>query len=382
VTYALTATLLGLVTVGWFLVALLPALREHFGRTDITPLRLTSDAANIRFFAASFHRYVQEQLPALRLKAAGQPTVVTTLTDKTGAWYARPSDGIVTLFERAGASTATAALAAISEASLRVPSDVAVLRELYTSGSLQGGARNVYRAVLVDDDASLGDETTIVRWLDAGGSLRVGRNSTLWGRASSWGTMSLGDGTRFQRLAAPRIEFGDSATSPVVTQSVVAEHRVVPPAHAAVGSGRWKLDGDFTVPDGGVVDSDIVLSGTLTVGRGAKLLGAIRGGVVIAGDDCVFSRSIVATERLVVGARCRITGPVVVEGEAVLGDRCLIGEPGDETTISALFVRMGCGAMLCGEVWARRQGIVAVPEPADRPDSDLLPAADERAASW
>jgi hypothetical protein len=376
-THALMAALVIAGTAGWFLVALLPALREHFARTDSDPLRLSSEAAYVRFFAHSFHRYVQEQLRELRVKARGQPTMITTLSDNSSAWYALPSDGIVTLFDGVGESADRHALAAISEAPVRVPADTSVLRELYTSGSLEGGKGSVYRALLVDDDASLADETTIVRWVDAGGSLRIGRNSTLCGRASCWGTMFLDEGTRFHRLAAPRIEFGSAASvaEPMSVVKYAADSRVAPPSGAAVGSGRWAMDGDFAIPDGGVVHSNLVLTGTLTVGRGARIHGAIRSREVIAGDDCTFAQSIVATERMTVGERCRITGPVVVEGEAVIGAGSRIGAPGDETTISAMFVRMGRGAVLCGEVWAREQGFVGLFDSGPPSDSTRLPVA-------
>jgi cytoskeletal protein CcmA (bactofilin family) len=374
----LSIALLALGTVGLFLLALLPALREHFARTDTSALRLSGEGADIRFFALSFQRYIDRQLPELRSNAFGLGPIVTSLSDRTCTWYSPPNAGRVTLFGGDSPPGNTGDLAAISEADVRVPDGTTVARELFTSGSFEGGTASVYRAVLAKGDASFGRDSTVVRWVDAGGALRVGRNSTLWGRASCWGTMRLDDGTRFQRLAAPRIEFGVGAnpTAPVAGPSAFPAE----PSQAVAASGRWLMDDDLTIREDDVVDGDIVITGTLTIGRGATINGSVRSGAVIAGDDCVFSGSIVATERLTVGERCRITGPVVVEGEAVIGAESRIGDSGDETTISALLVRVGAGVVLCGEVWARKQGIVGAGSTA--PEPEPLGVADERALSW
>jgi predicted acyltransferase (DUF342 family) len=131
-----------------------------------------------------------------------------------------------------------------------------------------------------------------------------------------------------------------------------------PPADTAVSEGRWALDGDLHIPEGAVVHSDLVLSGALTMGRGARIDGAVRAETIRAEEQCVFGRSVVAERHLTLGAECEISGPIAVEGEAVLGDNCRVGDVGDETTISAVTVRVGRGVELSGEIWARSLGIV------------------------
>lgn len=359
-THVLAPAMLLLVTVGWFLLALLPALREHFGRSDVDPLRVSSGAADIRYFANSFQQFVDTQLTALRAASAVSHPAITTLSDGEPVWYA-PSNGAaattLAVFDGGAPIGSTQDAVVISEVGLRVPNDGVISRELYTSGALEGGERSVFRAALAKGDAQLAAESVVMRWVDAGGTLRIGRDSTLWGRASSWGTMSLAEGTRFQRLAAPRIEFG----SPVDTVAPDARgrHIMAPPDRVKIFARRWTVSGDLEIPSGGMVDNDIIITGTLTVGRGARLGGAVRSAVVVADDDCVFSGAIVATERLALGANCRVTGPVVVEGEAVFGEGCRVGEPDDETTIAAVQVRVACGVVLCGEIWARQQGVVS-----------------------
>jgi hypothetical protein len=375
-THALAAFLLFLVTIAWFLLAMLPAIRELIGRHDIEPLRLSPEAADIRFFAQSFRRYVNENLDRLRSAADDHVCVIVQL-ERDMAWYASPASGIKRVFEGCHGSTPIDKLVAIAEGNIRVCDDFVMSREIFAGGSLQGGARAMFRALLVERDAMLGEETTVVRWADAGHTLKVGPNSTLFGRASAGDTMMLAEGTRFERLAAPRIVFG--AGEPQGDDERVAQKRRLSraqyttfqaPDHAAISEGRWALEGDLHIPDGNVVTSDLVLTGALTVGRGAKIEGAVRANTIAAADDCIFSRSIVAEKYLSVGTRCHITGPIAVEGEAVIGDGCRVGDVGDETTISAIRIRVGRQVELSGEIWARSFGMVVPAEFHDVDESD------------
>ncbi len=362
-THVLAVFLLLLTTFAWFLVALLPALRELIGRKDIEPLQLSPAAADIRFFAQSFRRYVNENIEELRSAATDHVCTIVQL-ERDPVWYASPASGVKRVFEGCHDSTPVDKLVAIAEGNIRVSDDFVMAREIFAGGSLHGGARAMFRALLVEGDATLGAETTVVRWADAGHTLTVGQNSTLFGRASAGHTMMLAEGTRFERLAAPRIVFG--ASEPEDEAGRVARKRRLgratyttfqPPDNAVISEGRWSLEGDLHVPDGNVVNSALVLTGVLTVGRGAKIEGAVRAHTIRAADDCIFSRSIVAEKFLSVGAHCHITGPIAV-GEAVIGDGCRVGEVGDETTISAIEIRVGRRVELSGEIWARSLGMV------------------------
>jgi predicted acyltransferase (DUF342 family) len=254
-------------------------------------------------------------------------------------------------------------LTVMAESDLAVPDDTVVSRELFCGGSLDAGARTAFRALLVEGNASLGEQATVVRWADAGGALQVGPNSTLWGRASSGGPMSLAEGTTFERLGAPRIVFGSDPDEPFEPATDIDRVRLEPPNGAIVAEGRWAIDGDYDVPAGALLPASLVVSGALRVGRGCRIDGAVRANTVALADACELARSIVAEESLSVGARCSIVGPVAVEGLASFGDGCRIGSPGDETTISATGVRMARGVVLCGEVWARSGGQV-ISQPA------------------
>ena len=371
-TSLLVALALFVGTVGWFLLALMPALHEHFGRSDVGPLRVANSSVDIRFFAHSFQQFIDRQLVALRAHHADAGPRVAALADGTSAWYAPPSESDTdTTFVFADASPEAIAegLVVISERHVYVPMDGQVLKELYTRESLRSESGGIFRAILAGGDVQLAPGCEVLRWVHAGGSLTVGSESTLWGRASSVGTMALGDATRFQRLAAQRVEFG----WPVGERPAPAAplEAMTPPEHVKVFASRWVVDGDLEIPAGQFLPANLVVSGRLTVARGGRVGGAVRAATIIAHAQSVFSSSVVATKSLVLDVECLVNGPVVVEGEAVFGDRCHIGDLTTPTSISASAVKIGNGVVLHGEIWVRRQGVVT-PLPAN---ASLAPAA-------
>jgi len=357
--HVLAPLLLILVTIAWFLLALVPALHEHFKRSDVEPLRVASAAADIRYFGISFQAFVNKQLALLQERATTTVPHVTTLADESPVWYAPVRDEespVPSVFAGASAEKIAEGLVVIAEGSLRVPNGAHVLKELYAGGTLDAGANCVLRAVLARGDATLGPQCEVLRWVSTGGAFHAGTGSVLWGRASSWGTMTLGEGVQFQRLGAPRMEMGWPISD--VARDMRERPAMEPTARVTIASSRWVVDGDFAVPAGVSVSADLIVSGTLRVGTGALLNGAVRCGVLIAEDECVFMRSVIGAKRLAFGARDHVTGPVVVEGEAAFGDDCRIGDEESATTVSAVSVRVGNGVVICGEVWARRQGVV------------------------
>jgi predicted acyltransferase (DUF342 family) len=385
---AFAALLVTAIATGWFGLSLLPALRELLVRTDVEPLQLTRGAGDIRHFSISFRRFVNAELPGLAqhvssTAGSGEHGFPASLRDGARAWYIPAQGDYATAVELHGVSDLSERVV-ISEAGLVIPSGTVLLKELFVDSSLRGGHGAVYRAALVTGDATLGSGSSVLRWIDADGNLEVGESCVLHGRASAYGTVTLERGVRFQRIAAPRIrvagspaarpspawlEAGEPALAwdavPVIQRmrtnamrDTVSLEMLVPPEGAKVSFGRWLIDGDFTVPAGATVDSDLIISGVLKIGEGATVRGAVKSATLIGEDRVVYLDAIVATSRLALGAGSKVVGPVVVEGEAVVGEGCRVGGPGDETTISAVSVRLGAGAEVYGEIWAREWAAV------------------------
>lgn len=412
---ALAALLLALVTTGWFMLSLLPALRELIDRTDVEPLQLTRGGGDVRHFATTFQHFVNDELPALVKRVGEKPGMPrdgapTELRDGSPAWYVPPQAQRAALPMSHTFAADLAERVIISRAGLDVPAGTALLKELYVDGALHGGDDVFYRAALVTGAATLGAGSSVLRWIDAGGDLRVGERSVLYGRASASGAITLEHGVRFQRVAAPCIRFegphegedegegegeragdgegqgADEDRDEADVYRALAEAResalawdvksveerarqesaretisltmLVPPEGALVAFGRWLIDGDYEVPAGATVDSDLIVSGVLRLGERVVVRGAVKSATLIGGAHVVYHGAIVAATRLALGAGSHVAGPIVVEGEAELGPDCRVGGAADETTISAVSVRAGAGVTVYGEVWARGWGEV------------------------
>ncbi|MDB4900633.1 MAG: hypothetical protein JWN53_2441, partial [Gemmatimonadetes bacterium] len=141
-------------------------------------------------------------------------------------------------------------------------------------------------------------------------------------------------------------------------RQTVSVAMLMPPEGAMVAFGRWLIVGDFTVPADTTVDSDLVVSGELRIGDNSVVRGAVKSATLIGGARVIYHGAIVTTSRLVLGAGSHVTGPIVVEGDAEIGADCRVGGAADETTISAVSVRVGHRGVVYGEVWARGLGEV------------------------
>jgi hypothetical protein len=364
----LAVLLLALVTIGWFTLALLPALGELFGRGDVEPLQLRRGGGDVRHFALGFQRFVDAELAALASSAERVPATghAVTLRDGEPAWHLPARHAAIGLPLRLMPPDALTTHVVLSEEELSVPNDCSLLKELYVARDLRGGNDCFYRAVLARGHASLGARSGVLRWIDAGEVLIVGEGSVLYGRASATLEMRLYDGVSFQRVASPRISFGTPggarmATPPQGLARITPDSALVPlepPEGVSESFGRWMVEGDFEVPAATRVPADLVVTGTLRVGAGARLGGAVKSAVIEAAPGVIWDGAIVATTRLELGAGSAVAGPIVVEGAAIIGAASRIGTVADPTTISAVTVQVGRGSVVYGEVWARESGEV------------------------
>jgi cytoskeletal protein CcmA (bactofilin family) len=367
VSSSIWAVLVILATIAWFALPLIPGFHELIRRTDVAPLRVPGGGADIRFFANSYRRQIEQRLPDLRALRQDDAPIVHGLDDGTHLRYLPPSASSVSLLDGGADVSAVTSSAIVSESSLTVPSIGQPLKEVYTTGDLEGAPGNVYRALLVDGHIRLGANSVVARWVDAGGDLTVPVGSTLWGRASAGGTIRLATGVAFQRVAAPCVVFGEDA--PATDAGIGADSAerakraplLEPPEDAHVSAGRWLIHGDLTVPAGTRVDSAVVVSGTLRLERGACVTGAAKATVIRAEDRCLFLGALVASDCVRLGAHCQVDGPIVAERDVEIGERCRLGDSHHPTTVTALDIRVQRGVVLSGEAWARHSGVVEAP---------------------
>ncbi len=343
-----------LLTIGWIFLPFIPGVVELRRKTDAWPLRVVHGSeVDIRHFARGFRSFVESNFGDLLERCRAQGTEVEgELGDGTRYLVVadgEPDDSAV--LDRARDDEGALVLAS---GDLELAGDAAYPLEIFTAGSLSLGANAVVRAALAEQSISIGPGSTSIRWLHAADTVEVADDCQLYGRVSANRSIVLGEGCAFERLHAPRIEFG----SPVQLEAPeVREHDVDPKSLrnlAAEEAGRWLFRKRTKIPAGGRVEQDIVVRGKLTIGDGVRITGNIKShDEMELGRDVEILGSVTSESDIRVGQGSRIRGTLISEEKVYLGDGCTVGTAEDPTTICARGVDVASGVVVHGTVWGR-----------------------------
>jgi hypothetical protein len=342
--YTLTATVLFLLlALGWICLPLVPAFVELRKKTDAEPLRVVRNSdVDIRHFARGFRDFLQkhfaEQIDTCR--AEGTP-VTGTLTDGTPFSILPEGD-----------SEAPEGQLTISCGNLRLPAETVYPLEVYSQGSLHAGEGSSFRAVLTEQSAYLGEGCTTFRWIHAGSDVHAEQDCQFYGRVSANRLIRLGDGCRFERLHAPRIEFGKPVPARKSKNGGALVDLENHPQLRDNSAGRYLFNRRLEIPEGGHVNADIVVAGDLKIGDGARIVGNLKThGNLEVGNDVRIEGSVVSGHNILLGDGCILDGPIVAEHKAEIGAGCVFGSADHPTTLSARGLKIGPGVVAHGTVW-------------------------------
>src|SRR4029077_12777538 len=206
---ALATVLLVLLAGILFVLPLLPALIELRLKRDAHPLNVIQEySGEIRHFSYGFRVYIQALLEPLEKCVVSGTAMKGAMPD--GDEYLLLGHAGAALFSSAGKKTPNCASIVAAGVDMVLPDGVTFTKEVYAANKLTSGKRNVFRALLGENDIHLGRATTINRWAHAVGALRAEPDCDLHGRISSDLEIQLESGCAFQRLNAPCIALGYS----------------------------------------------------------------------------------------------------------------------------------------------------------------------------
>jgi hypothetical protein len=350
----------------WTVLPFQPALRELSEKRDVEPVRVERDSeVDIRYFARGYQSFLRENFAdamarcrAERRGQRGRLADETSYVVLDGEMEQEPPDAT---------REASYPHLIVSCGMLRLPSRTVFPLELYAERSVAGGETSVYRAILADEDIHLARRTISLRWLHAGGSIRVDEESRLHGRVSADREIQLAPSTGFERLHAPRIRFGDGAGlgSNLFGMGSEAASMLAPLDSkelnhlVQVAAGRWLVKGRLLIPPERWVQADLVATEDADIGERTHVLGSIKSHKdLFLRRGAVVDGSVVSGRDLYLEAGCRIRGPVLAEGAIVLGPGCEIGSEREPTTVSARTIRAVVHSVAHGTVWAHEGGLV------------------------
>jgi len=331
----------------WFGVALLPAFKELVQKTGAVPLRVVrEEMTDVKHFARGLQRFLGDELDQLPDDASsGELSDGKPFTFMQGTFELPAADMIEDVV--------------VSRGALGLPGDTVFLESVYARGRITAGVGSVFRAMVGDTDVTLGNGSVVLRFLHSGGELTIGESAVLFGRASAEGTFRLGADSQFERLHAPRIEFGTHNDRPLraVSQKNLTDY--APGAPEELTDGRWLLRGDVHIPANSAVNGNMVVHGDLLIESGSVIKGSIKcRGRLEIGDSVIVEGAVVGTEDVVIGAAVRVWGPIVSEFTVTMGSGTVVGDEASPATITAESVRIASGCIVYGTVWPGDAGLV------------------------
>jgi hypothetical protein len=349
------------VTAALLVLPVTPALYELWKRSDASPLPTSRHDGRIANFADVLRTRLEPLRPQLercraehivsRESLAGMEVLLVG-TDNFD-FDSEQTQGISTLMfgERA-----------------QIPASKVVDADVYADGPILLGENAALRAAFGRDDIILGKNSTVLRWLHGDGNIYLRPGSTVYGRLSAGQSIRLERGCAFQHMHAPQILTFDSddthAHATADSHVCQAQKGLEENAERGVTGDifastrpRLRVEGDFALPPGETLNANIIATGELHIGRGARLLGSAKSykDTVIDEDACVHG-SIVCGGTVWLGPRTFAAGPVMAENDVLIARGACVGSPDAPTTISSSGANLAAGCQLHGTVWARVRG--------------------------
>jgi cytoskeletal protein CcmA (bactofilin family) len=350
------------VTLVWFLLPLIPALRELMAPSDAEPLTMVGqDAGDLTIFAEGFRNYVRRQLPELTSPGTSPEAVSGALTPAVG----QLPDGTPVVHLNGRPEALNAIVSAerlvshlvVTNSPVALPGGETFLLEIYAREDFQGGPDAVYRALLGEANVHLGIRSAVLRWIHAEGDLSVDDGSILSGRASAANVMRLGANVSFSRVRAERVIIG--ADEPLIpgNPAPLLTSTMKMPRSARRLRGFIRVDGDLDVPAGESLSGTVVVNGSLRLGAEARIAGSVKvHGAAVLESGAIIDGSLVCRGDIVLRTSARVIGPVIAEGEIQLHDAVVIGAPDHPASVIGATVQCWTNVQIFGSLSARNEG--------------------------
>jgi cytoskeletal protein CcmA (bactofilin family) len=348
--FALAVTIL--LAVLLLTLPLAPAVAELQRKSDAGPLSVVHEhAGEIRYFADGFRQYIEVLAPILARCTAEGSASPGAMRDGTRYLVLGSSDDALLLPLRKRGKCDVLIVAA---GDLCLPAGISFARDIFAAGSVAGEASNQYRAIFAEGDVHLSTSSVVLRWTHANGAFNADKNCRLYGRISSNRRIQLAADCAFSRLNAPRIDLGSCAASRPNTFP-----QIVPKEEKHPTPERQLHDGDLELHEGRVFHGNLVVRGSLRIGRGARIYGSIKSEKDLQVEDgvAVFG-SLISGRCLTIGRNCSIHGPVIAERKMLIRCGTWCGTPEKQTTVGAPRIVAEEGSVVFGTLWAREAGYV------------------------
>lgn len=232
---------------------------------------------------------------------------------------------------------------------------------LYVDGSIKAGAGSTFSALYATGSIELEPKSEIYDWGHADGVLTLNNGSVALRRISSATAVVLGNETWFERVQAPTVYFGSGknrATFPWPAVKAEASYGDLPGVVQQTPV-LFLVRGDCTLTPGSIYRGSLVVTGFLVVGQGTIVVGDVkaRDGITIA-KNAEVQGALTCEKRVYLFNASRVFGPLVSEGDLLIGASAVVGLADAQTTVSARNIIVEDGVLVHGAIWAHEIGMV------------------------
>ena len=343
-----------------FLLPLLPAFRELVRPRDVAalPVPVKFDLQPDKF-ATRFRQYLAYRL-------GGDPDLVVASIARAeqylhgSGFHVIGRNGAPCFDANEQSSRATCKL--LLGVAIELPAGFTFKQEVFATRELRVGDNATLRAVYAQAGLRIGEGSRLQRWAHAA-RVQIGPRCHLQGRVTADECITIGPGTIFGRLNAPRIDFCGAGehlgeityeTSGTTVACVEFPNRV----ELASNDPRTIVRGDANVPRGGLVKGDLIAYGDVQVGRSARVLGSVKAhGRLTIAPDARVEGALIAVQDLEVGCNAHVDGPVSGEHVIYLQPGSRVGASDALTSVVAPVIRVAAGSVVFGTVWAEADGL-------------------------
>lgn len=191
------------------------------------------------------------------------------------------------------------------------------------------------RAMYCDKKAILGNEISVVRWVDAGDTLAVYDRCNLGISASARNQLSIGHDCTFRRLYAPLIRIGQYPDSTLDPEEGRDPRIYYLPVQTNIENNVEYLH-DEMINEDGFVDFSVLSSKDVTVTEDMIVQGDIRShrGIHLC-DNSVVCGNLFAEKDIRLGRNATVLGNIFTQGNIYFEERASAGQKGKICSVIA-----------------------------------------------
>lgn len=231
--------------------------------------------------------------------------------------------------------------------------NVTLHKEIYVTGKASLGERNTLRALAAEGEVSLSSQTTVIRWVDAGGGFSADISCDLGWSVSSPNRLKIAPDCRFRRL------YG----MPVLTWKEEPNNEITETAdeYEGIAEAVFLSDRDWTIiPPRTKIDKSLIFKQSLRIKKNCVLDRDVKTYKKLVLEEGVrIKGSVFAENGITTGPNTRIFGNVFSQEAIYLGIGSTIGRAGAiKSVVARGEIVLDRGVVIYGFVVAGKKGSV------------------------